>query len=1428
MRRPECFHNGIILIVNCSFFVMANIRKIVEIHKKILYLRMNINKCAMKKIFGLDLGTTSVGWAVVHETDDFSEKSRIVSAGSRVYPLSVDETKEFSEGKSITTNATRRMKHSARLNNHRFKLRRNELLKILRESGIVNERTEFCEDGLGSTHSLLKLRAKAASEKVSLEDFGRILMMLNKKRGYKSNRKVKDEGEGESVGGLDVALMLKEREMTPGQYLVEFYKKGGRRSPQFYKSDLKRELEQIVENQRRFHEELPDDLLQKIEGKNEKQTWGVIASILGLKGAKRQSRRSSEAKLEESHWRAKALTECLDGEQLGVVISKINGSVSAASGLLSAMSDRSKELIMNNETIGEYKMRILGENPHYSFRNESFYRKDYEDEFDKIWDTQSKFHLILTPDLRDKIRDKVIFYQRPLKSQKSQVSVCELEGRTIEIERDGKKCKKIVGPKVCPKSSPIFQVFRMWQTINNLTIDGVPLSDNQKQVLAQHLEFCAVMKNKDVINLLCPRNKSSRLNYSELEGNRTMSSLLSAAENALANTGYSMEDVAGLPGAERARIVRRFLKESGIDSDILSFDPMLDDEEFENQASYRLWHLLYATEADNSRSGDENLRRLVLEKFGMTDDQAQCFTALAFPPDYGSLSAKAMKRIVPKMMEGMVYSEACTAAGYKHSARSRSKDELSSRNYCTKLELVEKNSLRNPVVEKILNQMIHVVNMLVSRYGAPDEIRVEMARELKKSAKEREKMKMGIDAGKKRNEAIVRLLGEAPFNISHPSRNDIIRYRLYDELKSNGYRTLYSDTYISPGELFSKKFNIEHILPKAVVFDDSMSNKTLEATDVNIAKGSMTAFDFVTSKYGEVGAERYKAKVMELEKIKAITPAKTKNLLRTRSEIPVDFLNRDLSTTQYIARKAVELLEMMVPRVVATTGAVTDRLRTDWQLVDVMKELNWDKYARVGSVETYEGRDGNVVKRIVGWTKRNDHRHHAMDAITIAFTRPEYIQYLNNVSAESHKGVSISAIKKKYLHRDNNGNLRFIPPMPLGEMRSEVKRVLAGALISVKAKNRAVTLSKNVTKRGNERVTVKRLNPRAQLHNETVYARTMRYETQEVKVDGKMDAKRIATVATKRSREALQRRLDEFSGNPKKAFTGKNSLEKTPLYTEGGCGEQVPARVKLVTLEPVYSVRKPVSPDLRLDKVMDKGIRDALERRLAEFGGNAKEAFSNLDAAPIYLNRERGITIKRVRMRGPVDVVALHDAHDHHGVTITDEEGTSRPADYVSTSGNHHAALFVTPDGSVEEVMVSYLEAAARATAVPPLPIIDRSFRSSDGWELLFTLKRDEFFVFPRYEDNPAGTGERIKTFDPKDLDLKNEANYEIISPNLFRVQKLTQRDYMFRHHLETNVEEPKELRDITWKRITNICLMKEAVKVRLDCTGRIVDVGEY
>ena len=85
-------------------------------------------------------------------------------------------------------------------------------------------------------------------------------------------------------------------------------------------------------------------------------------------------------------------------------------------------------------------------------------------------------------------------------------------------------------------------------------------------------------------------------------------------------------------------------------------------------------------------------------------------------------------------------------------------------------------------------------------------------------------------------------------------------------------------------------------------------------------------------------------------------------------DIPSDFLERDLRDSQYIARKAREILEELVPFVVTTTGAVTNRLREDWQLVNIMQELNWDKYDALGLTERYTDKNGNIVKRIKDWT----------------------------------------------------------------------------------------------------------------------------------------------------------------------------------------------------------------------------------------------------------------------------------------------------------------------------------------------------------------------------------------------------------------------------------------------------------------------------
>ena len=218
----------------------------------------------------------------------------------------------------------------------------------------------------------------------------------------------------------------------------------------------------------------------------------------------------------------------------------------------------------------------------------------------------------------------------------------------------------------------------------------------------------------------------------------------------------------------------------------------------------------------------------------------------------------------------------------------------------------------------------------------------------------------------------------------------------------------------------------------------------------------MTAYDYVCGKYDADKVSAYKVRVEELFKNGTISKTKRDKLLMSEADIPSGFIERDLRDSQYIARKAREILESLVRTVVPTTGSITSRLREDWQLVDVMKELNWDKYNRLGLTDFVVDKDGRRIRRIKDWTKRNDHRHHAMDALTIAFTKPSYIQYLNNMNARSDKGSSIYAIEKKELYRDN-GKLKFQPPMPLDVFRAEAKRHLDGILVSIKAKNKVVT-----------------------------------------------------------------------------------------------------------------------------------------------------------------------------------------------------------------------------------------------------------------------------------------------------------------------------------------------------------------------------------
>jgi CRISPR-associated endonuclease Csn1 len=227
---------------------------------------------------------------------------------------------------------------------------------------------------------------------------------------------------------------------------------------------------------------------------------------------------------------------------------------------------------------------------------------------------------------------------------------------------------------------------------------------------------------------------------------------------------------------------------------------------------------------------------------------------------------------------------------------------------------------------------------------------------------------------------------------------------------------------------------------------------------------------------------------------------------------------------------------------------------------------------------------------------------------------------------------------------------------------------------------------------------------------------------------------------------------------------------------------------------------------------MDSGLKTILEERLAEYGNDSKKAFVNLDEKPIWQNKEKGIAIKRVTISGVSNALALHTKKDHFGTEILDENDNPIPVDFVSTGNNHHVAIYRDEKGNLQEEVVSFYDAVVRRNL--GFSVINKTHEK--GWEFLFSMKQNEFFIFPS------------ESFNPHEMDLLNPSNYHLISPNIFRVQKIATKNYMFRHHLETTVEEKSELKNIAYKSVRSTSPLMDIIKIRINHIGKIVHSGEY
>lgn len=841
--------------------------------------------------------------------------------------------------------------------------------------------------------------------------------------------------------------------------------------------------------------------------------------------------------------RARAAREQISLSELGRVLFHLNqkrGYRSAKgdatdkkqSAYLQAITDRYMQIKQQDITIGEFLYSKLVEDSSFRCKDNIFPRAAYVEEFDRIISIQKLFYpQILTDDVINELRNRIIYYQRPLKSCKHLVASCELEKRSILV--NGKTIS--VAPKVAPRSAPLFQVCKIWESINNIilenrTKDRYHITIDKKLKIFEFMNTHEKLKVQDLYKLLGIKKSDGwyggRALGTGLQGNVTRCAIANALQ------GYENIE-------ELLRFDLSVVDSEQVDTETGEIIPIIDAK-FEDEPLNRLWHTLY------SISDQEELCRVLIKNFGITNEETLnklcCIDFVKI--GYGNKSTRAIRRLLPFLLQGYMYSEASSLAGYE--CKSLTKAENESRELLSSIKLLDKGALRQPIVEKILNQMINVVNALIEKYGKFDEIRIELARELKQSKEEREQATKSMNANQRENEKNAALIKEYGLT---PTRSRLQKYKMWKEC--NGI-CMYCGQPVNVKQFLQGfEVEVEHVIPKSLLFDDSFSNKVCACRKCNQEKNNRTAYDYMKSK-DETKFQNYVDRVNEYFREHKISKAKYDKLLMSATEIPDDFINRQLRESQYIARKAKEILQSVCYNVYATSGSVTDFLRHTWGWDTVLHTLNLPRYKKGGLTEIVDVEHKGqkyTEERIAGWSKRLDHRHHALDALTIACTKQGYIQRLNNLS--SLKDVPFETVEKQGDgYRDKLSRLeRYIISQP-HFTTAEVLAAIENILVSFKVGKRVATLGKRYIQRGGKRVAAQTgiIVPRGALSEESVYGCIKKQEkdkkgniryTDEFVMKyplSAIDSKCVKDIVDKRIRDIVDARLKSFVGDEKKAF----------------------------------------------------------------------------------------------------------------------------------------------------------------------------------------------------------------------------------------------------------------------------------------------------
>ncbi len=418
--------------------------------------------------------------------------------------------------------------------------------------------------------------------------------------------------------------------------------------------------------------------------------------------------------------------------------------------------------------------------------------------------------------------------------------------------------------------------------------------------------------------------------------------------------------------------------------------------------------MLLLTESD-----ENELIEKLSQNFQISKEQGQLLADIQLSEGYGRLSKQAIDKILPSLEKSVIsYSDAVEEAGLgSHSALSNLektgeifnklpyygiplKRHVAFEKDDPKTDEDKYGKISNPTVHICLNQLRVVVNAIIKKYGPPQQIHVEVTRDLKIGTEEKKKIAKYQADRKKINDKFVaeacEILKLEPDAIDRSKRRELSqKMQLWQELNPSDVaerRCPFSGEQISITRLLSAEVEIEHILPYSRTLDDSMANKTLAIAKANRAKGNRTPWEaFGNNAHPDFDYEDIlrRANLLPLPKARRFGPQGLENWAGKDG-----FLARALTDTAYTSRLAREYLACICPlnHIVAVPGRLTGMIRGKLGLNDLIKDNNGKK-------------------------NREDHRHHAIDAIVVAITERQFLSQVAHANARAKESGSVRLIE---------------------------------------------------------------------------------------------------------------------------------------------------------------------------------------------------------------------------------------------------------------------------------------------------------------------------------------------------------------------------------------------------------------------------------